>query len=130
MRLITDFIVFGKKEKLRILCRKVTADFLQNTRTFMEIELSKMPVSMTYNQVLYNYRNEVSRKFPLDMSQSNHRGRKISEFIAVSGRGRGSRHSGRGKVSGGRVHPKVRWFTGTDSKLYEVHVSYKFQDHV
>ena len=69
-RLTTAFVVFDKEDKrevysdemkLRILCRKVTADFLQNTRTFIEIGLSKIPVSMTYTQSLSNFRNEVNR---------------------------------------------------------------------
>ena len=69
-RLTTAFVVFDKKEKrevysdemkLRILCKKVTADFLQNTRTFVDIGLSKIPVSITYTQVLSNFCNEVDR---------------------------------------------------------------------
>ena len=137
-------MVFDKKEKrevysdemkLRILCRKITANFLQNTRTFTQIELSKIPVSMTYTQALSDFLNEVNRKFPLDMSQSNRRDRSVIEFNAIRGRGRGrgrggARHSGRGRGSGGCRHPEDRRITGTGGKLYEIYASYKFQDHV
>ena len=147
-RLSTAFIVFDKKErrqvysdemKLRILCRKVTADFLQNTRTFIEIELSKTPVTMTYVQALANFRNEVNRKFPPDMSQSSRSSRRVSEVNGGRGRGRGRGRGngrggrgrgGRGRGGGGRGHPDARWVTGNDGKSYEVHASYKFHDNV
>ena len=146
-RLSTAFVIFDKKEnrqvysdemRLRILCRKVTADFLQNTRTFIEIELSKLPVTMTYNQALANFRNEVNRKFPPNMAQANRNTRRVSE---TNGRGRGrgrgrgngggrTQGRGRGRGGGGRGHPEARWVTGTDGKSYEVHPSYKFNDNV
>ena len=86
-------------------------------------------------------RNEVHRKFPPDMSQSNHSSRRVSEMNGGRGRGRGrgrgNGRGGRGRGGGrrggcgcGRGHPDARWITGNDCKSYEVHASYKFHDNV
>ena len=68
------------------------------------------------------------------LTTKNRRGRTISEFNTVRGRGIGrshvGRHSDRGKGLGGREYPEARWFTGTDGKSHEIHVSYEFQNLV
>ena len=117
---------------MRILCRKVNADFLQHTRSSIQIELTKTPVTMTYAMALANFRNEVNQKFPPEMAPANRRTRRINQ--TGRGRGREGRGRGRGRGSGrgrgGRGHPEARYVTGSDGKTYEVHASYKFDSNV
>ena len=65
--------------KLRILCKKINADFLQSARAGINIELSKVPMTMAYTHALATFRNEVNRKFPPDMTNNNNRARRINE---------------------------------------------------
>mmetsp|Transcript_12713 Transcript_12713/g.18111 ORF Transcript_12713/g.18111 Transcript_12713/m.18111 type:complete len:460 (-) Transcript_12713:4106-5485(-) len=123
--------VYSDEMKLRILCKKVKADFLQSVRSSISIELSRQPETLTYNQALATFRNEVNRKFPLEVSSNNTRTRRVNEVQSRNGgSGRSDRgcHSGRG---GGRWNNKwphsregARIITGTDGKIIEVHPSY------
>ena len=64
-RLLTRaFQIYDKKEgrevsseemKLRKLCSKINADFLQGIRTTLEIELTQEPMTMTYSRALTNF---------------------------------------------------------------------------
>ena len=87
-QLTKAFAIYDKKEnrqvhsdemKLRILCKKINADFLQSARAGINIELSKVPMTMTYTHALATFRNEVNRKFPPDMTNNNNRARRINE---------------------------------------------------
>ena len=146
-RLTMAFNVYDKKErrqvysdemKLRILCRKVDADFLQSTRQIINIDLTRTPVTMTYTQALASFRNEVNRKFPPDLTTTA-RARRMAELDAQynSGRGRGrgrgrGKNPGRGRGRGIRGTEKlagVRSITGIDGKEIEVHPAYKFSDN-
>ena len=124
--------MYSDEMKLRILCRKVDADFLQSTRQIINIDLTRTPVTMTYTQALASFRNEVNRKFPPDLTTTA-RARRMAELDAQynSGRGRG-RGRGRGKNPGrgrGRGIRGVRSITGIDGKEIEVHPAYKFSDN-
>jgi hypothetical protein len=63
--------VYSDLHKLRILTCKVNADFLQATKTTINLELTKEPVTITYEQALTNFRNEVNLNFPPHLGQDN-----------------------------------------------------------
>ena len=54
--------VHSQNMKLRILLNKIKADFLVHTKAGINIELTKIPMTMTYEQVLDTFRNEVNRR--------------------------------------------------------------------
>ena len=91
--------------KLRILLEKVNADFLAHTKGGIGIELTRMPMTMSYIQALSRFRNEVIWEFPPQLG-SNHRSRqKINEVGQGRGRGHFGRNNSRthgGLVRGGR----------------------------
>ena len=127
--------VYSNEMKLRLLCKKVTADFLQNTRQIINVELTRIPVTMTYAQALTSFRNEVNQKFPPQMTTQQRYRRNISSTQGRGdrgqsgrGRGRGGRGRGRGRGGGrGNRRPQgVRYITATDGQTMEVHASYKF----
>jgi hypothetical protein len=111
-QLTSAFTTYNKREgrmvhspemKLRILLTKVTADFLVPAKAGIGIELTRIPMTLTYEQALATFRNEVNRKFPPQMSSATKARRNINE--RGQGRGRGARfgranHGGRGR--GGR----------------------------
>jgi hypothetical protein len=115
--------VFPEEMKLRMLCRKVTADFLQHTRSAINLELTRVPMTMTYNQALSAFRNEVNRKFPPGMS-TNQRARRVNQ-VGQRGRGRGN---GNGRQK--RSHRDSRQITLTDGKRIDAHASYNFPRHI
>ena len=144
--------VYSDEMKLRTLCNKVQADFLQATRTSIMIDLSRIPVTMTYAQALSNFRNEVNRKFPPGMS-NNRNARRVNETSSRGGRGRGrgrgrdgrgrGRHSsrgGRGGRHGGRYSGyrrdrdqqplQSRTIYGNDGNEIQVHPAYQFSSTV
>mmetsp|Transcript_13016 Transcript_13016/g.24451 ORF Transcript_13016/g.24451 Transcript_13016/m.24451 type:complete len:201 (+) Transcript_13016:1082-1684(+) len=97
---------------------------------------------MTYQQAIANFRNEVNRHFPPDVSSSSGRrnSRRISQTTGRghgrqgrgTSRGRGGR--GRGQGSGGtshhrgnkRNHTDARFIIDTNGSHMEVHPSYDF----
>ena len=86
--------VHSNYTRLRILNRKILVDFLQPTKAYINLELAKTPVMMTYKHALATFRNQVSRKFPPESSFSNsRRTRRINESGTCSA-GRGSRFQG------------------------------------
>ena len=70
--------VYSNEMKLRLLCKKVTADFLQNTRQIINVELTRIPVTMTYAQALTSFRNEVNQKFPPQLTTQQRYRRNIN----------------------------------------------------
>jgi hypothetical protein len=154
-QLTMSFAVYDKKKqrevysddmKLRILCRKINADFLQTIRTSIGIELTRTPVTMTYDQALTTFRNEVNRKFPpQNSSNAGLRARRINQLNTRGGgrhghRNHGGRYQGRGGRGHGRgPHPysgnrrnrnEARQVTGLSGRTIEVHPSYKFPQHI
>ena len=152
-RLTHAFTIAHKKEKrnmysnemkLRVLIQKINADFLQNVKAAMSIELTRTPFMMTYEQALMTFRNEVNRKHPPEISNS--RSRRINEVSGrgprATGRGRGrgnprnNLRSGRGPSGRGRVrrtsrgHPNARTVAGTNGRPIEVHPSYNFPSNI
>ena len=93
--------VYSNEMKLRILLQKINADFLQSVKAAMGIELARIPLTMTYEQALMTFRNEVNRKHPPGMSNNNIRLRSINE---VNNRGnRPSNFRGRGRGSNNHI---------------------------
>ena len=56
--------VYSDQQKLRKLLTRIKADFLGNQKAAIEVELSKIPVTMTYEVALATFRNAVNTKFP------------------------------------------------------------------
>jgi hypothetical protein len=50
--------------KIRMLIDKIKADFLTPTKAQLEIELSRLPMTITYDQSLALFRNMVNQKHP------------------------------------------------------------------
>ena len=106
--------VYSDIAKLRMLNKKVKADFLEQVKTTIEIELAKVPIAMTYEIALASYRNAVNRKHPpsnkvkktvrinetTSYSRGNQQGRGHSKGQGP-GRGRGGCGQGRGRGRGG-----------------------------
>ena len=56
--------MYSDQQKLRKLLTRIKADFLGNQKAAIEIELSKTPITMTYDIALTASRNAVNTKFP------------------------------------------------------------------
>ena len=145
-RLNHAFTIYQKAEetnytqnmKLRILLNKIKADFLVHAKAGINIELTKTPMTMTYDRALATFRNEVNRRNPPQMSHStsSRERRSVREMNSNDnrgrrrGRGRGY-HGGRGR--GNWVH-KTRSdssiITLTDGQKIEYHPSFSFPSHV
>ena len=143
--------VYSDEMKLRMLAQKINVDFLQPIKSAINVELTKTPVTMTYDQALMTFRNEVNWKFPPTLTPLGSRTRQVNEVstgyprqgASRGGRGRtggrGGRSQGRGGRGGrgrgarrrrSRGHPDARWVTGTDGRSIEVHPSYNFPPQV
>ena len=83
--------VYSNDQKLQTILRKVSADFLTATRSALQLEMTREPVTLIYEQSLANFRNEVNRKFPPEMGGSNQRNRQSIAQINSTGHGRGGR---------------------------------------
>ena len=51
--------------KIRMLNRNVKEDLLQMAKTVIELEMNKVPMTITYELALANYRNAVNKSSPL-----------------------------------------------------------------
>ena len=54
--------------KIRMLIDKIKADFLTPTKAQLEIELSRTPMAVTYEQALALFQNMVNQKHPPQMN--------------------------------------------------------------
>ena len=90
-------VVHSEDMKLRILCRKVTADFLQVAKSAIQLQLAQVPLTITYDDALTTFRNAVNAKFPPEIAAANsrNRSRRINE-VSRRGGGRSSHRGGRG----------------------------------
>ena len=132
-------VVYSNEMKLRILIKKIGADFLASTKAGIGIELTRPIITMTYEQALSSFRNEVNRKFPPNLGGSNNPRRSIREFNRT-GRGTRGGRSGRGDRSGrggrGRnIQPKrqredSKLITLNDGQRIEFHPSFTFSSNV
>ena len=76
-RLINAFATIDKEAgrqvhindmKLRMLNIKIRADFLVTMKTQVQMRMDEVPMTMTFESALSNYRNMVNEKFPMDQS--------------------------------------------------------------
>ncbi|KAI2507357.1 hypothetical protein MHU86_7077 [Fragilaria crotonensis] len=132
-------IVHSDSMKIRMLVDKIKADFLTPTKAQLEIELSRVPMSITYEQSLSLFRNMVNQKHPPQMGVVQNRARRQVNEVSTGGRGsrgragfgrggRGGRQGGRGR--GGRQRNDSRMITLTDGTQIEYHASFNFPGHV
>ena len=98
-------VVHSNEMKLRILMSKVQADFLQNVKAALNVDLSRIPMTLTYEDALATFRNAVNQKYPPNVGSANQRVRRINEVVGQYGRG-GGRNSGSGRGRGGRAQYK------------------------
>lgn len=148
-QLTRAFVVYNKREghqvyldemKLRCLIGKVNADFLQNNKNSLEIELTRIPMTMTFATALATFRNLVNKKYPPNVLSGAIRDRHIHEYntrgrsdrgrIGRDGRGRsdyyyrgrgGGRDYYRGRRCGERDRGRGR---GRGSRDYNSNASY------
>ena len=121
--------------KLRTLLNKINADFLGATKASLGVEMARIPMTMTYEQALASFRNEVNRKFPPQMTSAPRARRHINEVRG--GRGR-SHNGGRGRGGRGGRHNSYNKRTRTDSRTItlrdgsqiEYHPSFHFSPTV
>jgi hypothetical protein len=71
--------------KIRMLIDKITADFLTPTKAQSEIELSRIPMTITYDQSLVLFRNMVNQKHPPQVGAVNHWTRRQVNEITSAG---------------------------------------------
>ena len=133
--------------KLRILCKKIKADFLQGTCQVIGVAMNSNPMTMTYSHVILSFQTKVHNKFPPTMTASQ-RSRRMAELNknrddnqgGGRGRGRGRWHGrgqgrgrgcgrgrgGRGYPNNKRSHPQARTITAVDGSSMSIHPSYSF----
>ena len=146
---VEDRVVYSDSQKLRLLQKKVNADFLLNTKDYINGEMNKSPMVYTYAEALSSYKSKVNQKFPPQLTNSN-RNRHISQIQGDrhGGRGRGFRGQGRGYQGHGgrdggrgrgrfgssnrskRGHPDAKRIRGKDGRQIEIHPSYDFPGHI
>ena len=105
--------IHSDNQKLLTLNRKINAEFLQATKSSINIELVRIPVNLSYDDALAAFRNQVNQKYPPELSTSNNRRpRRVNEVGSMGG-GRGGRFQGRcrghyggrgGRGRGGRFY--------------------------
>ena len=97
--------------RLRILNRNILADLLQATKSSINLESAKTPVTIAYENTLAAFCNQVNHKFPPELSSSNNRKTRIINEAGTHGGGiggifqdQGGRYQGCGGrgISGGR----------------------------
>ena len=133
-------IVHSDSMKIRMLIDKIKADFLTPTKAQLEIELSRTPLTITYEQSLALFRNMVNQKHPPQMNAANNRSRRHVNEVSSghssrghggSGRGgRGGRHGRGGNRGTSRSRTDSKMITLTDGTQIEYHASFNFPRHV
>ena len=119
--------VYSTPMKLRILLDKVNADFLTNIKAGISIELTKRPMTMTYERAIEAFRNEVTRKFPPGTTTITRTRRNINQLDQHDHHNKPMRKQTR--------HPKrtrsdSSFITLVDGKVIEYHPSFNFPPQV
>ena len=118
--------VYSDGRKLRMLQKKVNADFLQTTKDYINGEMNKTPMTYTYAEALASYKSKVNQKFPPQLTNTTC-GRRINQTNRERNRVKGgvkghhNNHSGRGNKRVRRGHPDAKWIKGRDGRNIEVH---------
>jgi len=92
--------MYSDEMKLRIPLRKIKADFLGTTKASIEVSMTNISKTITYEQAVSTFRQKVNDKFPLQLVEGR-TSRRINQVTGrAQGRGRG-RQGGRGGGRGG-----------------------------
>ena len=76
--------------KLRTLCQKVTDDFIQHSKSLINNEAARVLITITNQEALTSFCNQVNINYPPEVSFSKNRTRIIRKLCyARGGRGRG-----------------------------------------
>ena len=135
--------VYSDTMKLRNLLDKVRVEWLIPIKSVIEVELTRHPITYTYDQAMLAFRTEVNRRFPPGSSAAKVR-RTIQQlegdrpqgrgYYGGRGRGRGGRGRGRGRGRGGRGYysnnENAKTVTGKDGKKYDVHPKWNLASHI
>ena len=94
--------VYSNEHRLCILLNKVKADFLEQTKSSINVDLSKIPIIYTYLQALSCLRDKVNEKYPPHLTSNNIGYPRATKGISnVQRNGRGYRRL-YGRFPGGR----------------------------
>ena len=126
-------IVHSNEMKLRILLKKIKADFLGATKASLNIELSRIPLTLTYEVAVASFRNAVNQTHPPEMKAAGGRSRRnIRQTTAGrgngSGRGRGGRGGRGNEVKRTRTDSSI--ITLTNGQKIEYHPSFRFPTNI
>ena len=78
-----------------MLNRKINSYFLQATKSYINLELARTHVNLSYDDSLAEFRNQVNQKYSLELSTyKNRRARILNEVYSMGG-GRGGLFQGR-----------------------------------
>ena len=123
--------VYSDHQKLRKLLSMVKADFLGNQKAAIEVEVSRIPMTVTYNVALTTFRNAVNTKFPSStITQRNNPRRNIRQ---VKGKKRGNDNGSNGKYKRRRTDSEMIKLPAKDGKppvTIEYHPSFHFPSHL
>ena len=100
--------IHSENMELRILTKKVNADFLSHTKASILTHMTSVPMTMTYFQALSTFRQKINQKHPPGTNRSV---RRINE----TSQGRGGRGSYRGGHYGGRSG-RGGWYSNNGRK--------------
>ena len=108
---------------------KVKADFLQNTKAALTIELSRVPVTLTFDQAIVTFRNAVNQKYPPSMG-TNTRARRTIREVGRNNRRPGtgvnrSNNKNRYQNMNKKPHPKAEKMRLDDNTYIWYHPSFK-----
>ncbi len=56
--------VYSNEMKLRVLLKKIKADFLSSTKSQIEVAFTEVPMTMTYERAMASFRNVVNQQHP------------------------------------------------------------------
>ena len=95
--------VHSDNQKLRMLNIKINAEFLQATKSSINLELARTPDNLSYDNALAAFRYQGNQKYPPELSTyKNRRPRRVNEVDSM-GVGKGCLFQGRGRgYHGGR----------------------------
>ena len=123
--------VYTNKSKLRMLNNKIRADFLLTMKTSIDMEMNKVPMTMTFDLAMTNYRNTVNVKFPDDLSAYKKTPRKVQTTTSTKGKGKNSYRNGKkGDNNNSNKCPNqdkgAQKVIGLDGKTISVHPAFKW----
>lgn len=113
---------------------------MDKVKAQFEIELSRIPMTITYGQSLAFFRNMVNQEHPPQMRTVQNRARRQVNEVSTGGRGsrgragfergsRGGQQGERGRGSGRQTRTDSRMITLTDGTQIEYHASFNFPRH-